>query len=70
MNKSLLRSKMALHSDTLRTLSAFLGMTYSTLSEKINGRAEVSQSQIMMIKERYSLTPVEIDDIFFTNEVS
>lgn len=67
MNKSLLRSKMALHSDTLKTLSAFLGTTYSTLSEKINGKAEFSQHQIKLIKERYDLTPTEIDDIFFKN---
>lgn len=70
MNSKLLKSKMVLHSDNLKTLSAFLGMSYSTLSEKINGKAEFSQSQIKALKERYALTPVEVDEIFFSHKVS
>lgn len=65
MNNKLLRAKMVLHSDNLKTLSTYLGISYSTLSEKVNGKAEFTQSQIKMIKKKYALTPTEVDEIFF-----
>ena len=41
-------------------------MSETTLSAKINGKAEFTRNEIASIKERYNLNPKEIDNIFFT----
>lgn len=72
MNKKLLRSIMILHDDTNDLLAAALGITPQRLSAKINetGGAEFTQREIRIIKIRYRLTPEQVDNIFFTAEVS
>ena len=71
MNKKALLSKMVLYGDNGGTLSEALGISRSTFSVKINeSGAEFTQSEIMVIKERYNLTPEEVMDIFFNHEVS
>lgn len=72
MNKALLESIIKLHKDTGTSLAEYLGMARSTFSAKINetNGAEFTQGEIADIKEKYSLTPEQIDEIFFTRKVS
>lgn len=67
MNSKLLRSFMVLHGDTNKKLSEFLGLSEQIVCKKINDNgAEFKQGEIAMIKDRYSLTPEQVDNIFFS----
>lgn len=72
MNPNKLRAVMALHGDSGVDLAKFLNISKQAFYSKINGRdgREFTQSEIQKIKERYSLTPEEVDDIFFEQLVS
>lgn len=72
MNKEKLRSIMILNKDNQNTLSAYIGVTPQCFSSKINGRngAEFTQSEINEIKKKYNLSPQDVDDIFFAQQVS
>jgi hypothetical protein len=72
MNARKLKSVMMLHGDSGRSLSDYLGISEATFSTKINRYrgAEFTQREIQAIKDKYSLTPEEIDSIFFDIEVS
>ena len=72
MNKNLLRYKMALLGDTCKALGAFLGLSPSSFSAKLNGwrGAEFTQNEIRKIRDRYSLTAEETVEIFFINKKS
>ena len=72
MNTTLLKSKMVLFGDTNTTLGKALGIAYQTVSAKINNTngAEFTQGEILKIKNRYGLTPKEVDEIFFNEQVS
>ncbi len=67
-NKNLLKSKMALHNDTMQSLADYLGIARSYVSGKLNGKWEFKQSEIMKIIERYNLTNDEIMQIFFEDK--
>lgn len=67
MNRSMLKSIMALHDDTIRDLADYLGITPNSVSNKINENGtEFKQGEIAMIKERYNLSADQVDDIFFS----
>ena len=51
--------------DTQSELARTLGVTESTLSWKINGKAEFKQSEIKAIVDRYDLTGEEVKSMFF-----
>ncbi len=71
MNKALLRSIMFLHGDTNKTLAEFLGISETSVSNKINeSGTEFKQCEISAIVDRYHLTAQQIKDIFFNREVS
>lgn len=72
MNKAGLESIMKLHGDTGISLSAYLGISRTTFSAKINetNGAEFTQNEILSIKTKYKLTADEVDFIFFTSKVS
>ena len=71
MNKALLRSIMALHGDTNKSLADFLGISEQSLSNKINeNHTEFKQGEIKRIKYRYGLTAEQVDLIFFAELVS
>ena len=53
--------------DTLRDLAEYLDMTYETLSKKMNGHVEFSRAEIRKMKNRYGLTAIQVDYIFFTD---
>ena len=59
---------MKLHGDTNASLAKAIGISPQRLSAKINetGGAEFVQGEIEKIKDRYNLTPDEVNDIFFT----
>ena len=69
MKKNELESVMKLFGDTGADLAQYLGIARSTFSAKINetNGAEFTQREIMMIKERYKLTPEQLDNIFFAS---
>ena len=47
-------------------LADMLGLTYQTISIKMNGHKDFTQSEIRGIKVIFGLSAIEIDDIFFT----
>lgn len=70
MNKLALKIKMIANNDTGKSLSKALGISNTTLSNKTNGKAEFTQSEILKIKKRYSLSSEEVDSIFFDFKVT
>lgn len=72
MNKLKLESVMRLHGDTGTSLATFLNIARTTFSAKINetNGAEFTQGEIAKIKEKYSLNPNEVVEIFFESNVS
>lgn len=69
MNKKLFRSIMLLNGDTNKTLAEFLGISETSVSNKINENGtEFRQGQIAAIKERYKLTADQIEEIFFAEK--
>ncbi len=69
-NKNLLEAEMKRRGDNGNVLAEFLEITPNTLSKKKRGRAEFTQSEIMKMKERYSLSASSLDEIFFGKELS
>ena len=67
MNNIALKIQMIKNGDNGLTLSRYLDISRSTLSAKMskNNKSEFTQSEILKIKKRYSLTAYEIDEIFF-----
>ncbi len=54
------------HHDTQRQLASALGISCSTLSDKIRGQgASFRLHEILFIKERYHLSAEEVDAVFF-----
>lgn len=67
MNKAKLKSIMTLHGDTSKELAKALGITEQSISSKINENGtEFKQGEITKIKNRYKLSPVDVDVIFFS----
>lgn len=67
MNKTLLRSIMVLNNDTNKKLADYLGISEKSVNDKINeNRTEFKQSEISLIKKRYSLTDEQTSAIFFS----
>lgn len=67
MNKKLLRSIMALHGDTNKDLAEMLGISEQSVSGKLNEKGtEFKQGEIAKIKDRYNLSPKQVESIFFT----
>ena len=66
MNKELLRSVMVLNNDTYVTLANALGISPQSVSNKVNENGtEFTQGEIKLIKNRYNLTPEQVESIFF-----
>jgi predicted transcriptional regulator len=66
MNKELLRSIMVLHGDTNKDLAELLEISEQSVSGKINEKGtEFKQGEIAKIKDRYNLTPEQVESIFF-----
>lgn len=65
MDNRLLRSTMVLHGDTINELARYLGIAHQTLSRKIQGKADFTQSEIVAIKARYRLDGETLAEMFF-----
>lgn len=65
MNSDLLKGKIRENGDTQEKLAVAIGISNSNLSDKINGKSSFRQNEILLIKERYSLTAEDVDRIFF-----
>lgn len=66
MNKELLRSVMVLNNDTYVSLAIALGISPQSVSNKVNENGtEFTQGEIKFIKNRYNLTPEQVESIFF-----
>ena len=72
VNKNLFVSKMKLFGDTQEILAEALGISLTRLNAKINevDGAEFWQHEILFFRNRWHLTPEEVDQIFFTVKVS
>lgn len=68
MNKQKLVGIMHGKGDTQETLAIAIGISLQRFNAKINetGGAEFTQGEIQCIKERYTLTPEEVDEIFLS----
>ena len=71
MNKNMFVSKMKLFGETQEILADALDLSLSRLNAKINERdgAEFKQSEIKFFRDRWDLTPEEVDQIFFASSV-
>lgn len=70
MNKTQFKVMLIENHETQDELAKGLGITGTTLSYKLSGRSEFTQGEIRKIKERYGLTPEQVELIFFTDDVS
>ena len=68
MDTARLKAKIVLNGETQEVLANALGVAIPRVSLKINGKqgAQFTQSEIAIIKNRYNLTPEEVDQIFFS----
>ena len=67
MNKTELRIVMLRNGDTNKELAELLGITEQSVSAKINENGtEFKQGEIAKIKDRYNLTPEQVETIFFS----
>lgn len=58
---------MALHGDTNKDLAEMLGISEQSVSGKLNEKGtEFKQGEIAKIKDRYNLSPNQVESIFFT----
>lgn len=65
--KHRLLEAMENHGDSRVNLSDYLGITYQTLSKKLNGHFEFTLAELKAIKDRYKLSDSEFCQIFFAN---
>lgn len=65
-NVNLLKSVMAKQGEFnfVACIAKLLGLSRSTASKKLNGKAEFTQSEISKIAEHYKLTADNIKEIF------
>lgn len=58
---------MVLNNDTNKSLADYLGISEKSVNDKINeNKTEFRQSEISLIKKRYSLTDEQTSAIFFS----
>ena len=66
--KEKIKKLLAKYGHTQNDLAELLGITYQSVSIKINGKKDFFQSEIYKIMVCYQLTPEEVVDIFFSAE--
>lgn len=65
--KEKLRNALKRQGITQNELAEILGLTYQTISIKMNGHKDFTQSEIKAIMIVLGLTPEEVVDIFLSN---
>lgn len=69
MNIALFKYYMAKNSETMSTLAAALGKCKATVSNCVNGNnSEFNRADIQTLKERWKLTPEQVDKVFFQTD--
>lgn len=63
--KEKIKAVLKRYGQTQNDLSTLLGITYQSVSIKMNGHKDFTQSEIFMIMVTFRLTPEEVVDIFF-----
>lgn len=66
--KHKLRKVLERYHHTQNDLAELLGITYQSVSIKLNGKKDFTQSEIYRIIQCYGLTADEVIDIFFSTE--
>lgn len=66
--KHKLREVLERFGHTQNNLAELLGITYQSVSIKLNGKKDFTQSEIFKIIVCYELTPEQVIDIFFNKE--
>ena len=66
MDTNKLKGKIIENGDTQAQLAKAIGITASNLNDKINGKVSFRKDEIAVIKERYHLTAMDVDAIFFS----
>lgn len=70
MNIALFKYYMAKNSETMSTLAAALGKCKATVSNCVNGNnSEFNRADNQTLKERWKLTPEQVDKVFFQTDV-
>ena len=64
MNKRAFRAKMIYYGDTYESVAEALNISPASVGNKVNGRFPFTQDEITILKERWNLTPQEVDEIF------
>lgn len=66
VHTNMLLSKMKLFGDRQQDLADALGLSLTRTNAKINNKndAEFTMSEMQVIRNRYNLTPEEVDQIF------
>ena len=67
MDKYGLSKVMSEHNDRQEELAKSIGISRSRFCEKVNGKAFFTIPEVMKIKARYSLSPEQVDKIFFSD---
>lgn len=65
-NSNKLKAKIVENGYNIKTFAKELGISSSTLSEKINNRINFSQKDIKKIHTKLHLTPEDVMNIFFS----
>lgn len=68
MENRMLRAEMALYGDTIESLADYLGIHRVTCSKKICGASDFNQTEMSLIKKRYSLSDEKFAQIFGEKE--
>ena len=64
--KEKLKRLLAKYGQTQGDLADMLGITYQSVSIKLNGKSEFTLSELFTIVQVFNLTPEEVYDIFFS----
>lgn len=68
--KEKIKALLKVHGVSQNDLADALGLTYQTISIKVNGHKEFTRDEIMAIKLMFKLTAEQLDYIFFdTNDM-
>lgn len=70
MNIALFKYYMAKNRETMSTLAVALGKCKATVSNCVNGNnnSEFTRSDIQTLKERWKLTPEQVDKVFLQTD--
>ena len=63
-----LKELMDKNNDSMDDLAVYLDITYQTLSKKLNGHSDFTQTEIKKIKQRYNLTADEVCRVFLADD--